>query len=204
MVILNINSFRRGVLTPQLLIIFSVLLVSGFGVGYFVSLTSTSGNVDTLKKELDERENRLAEANAKIDELMMEVGKFKEPQKFNPPNGWFAASPVIPMMGQHYVNRDLMPLGPIILTSSDGTLLGIEYMFTLDMMDNKTEMSPEGMVNFLQISNLMVRIPDLNIEAVVDHIDVEYLPGGHDGFEVPHFDVHIYFVDKSTLAELTT
>jgi len=27
----------------------------------------------------------------------------------------------------------------------------------------------------------------------IDHVDIEFLPKGHEGYEVPHYDIHAYF-----------
>lgn len=31
----------------------------------------------------------------------------------------------------------------------------------------------------------------------IDHIDVEFVPKGHEGITVPHYDIHIYFVSHA-------
>ncbi|MDJ0270628.1 MAG: hypothetical protein NXY59_08820 [Aigarchaeota archaeon] len=64
--------------------------------------------------------------------------------------------------------------------------------------------TPAGPETIFALDGLPVSIPELGIKAVVNHINIEYLPHGHEGFEVLHFDVHIYFVDAETLAKLTT
>lgn len=28
----------------------------------------------------------------------------------------------------------------------------------------------------------------------VDHVDIQFVPNGHEGFEVPHYDIHAYFI----------
>jgi hypothetical protein len=28
----------------------------------------------------------------------------------------------------------------------------------------------------------------------VDHVEMTFMPQGHKGFEVPHYDLHMYFV----------
>jgi hypothetical protein len=88
-------------------------------------------------------------------------------------------------MGEHWANPADMPLGPIYMVH-DGKIPGMEYMFTRDMM---TEVAtPEGKI---------LQLPNLSIQENVDHIDVEWMPQGHDGFDISHWDVHVYFVSHS-------
>ncbi|MGO4888044.1 hypothetical protein ACJ2A9_09825 [Anaerobacillus sp. MEB173] len=32
---------------------------------------------------------------------------------------------------------------------------------------------------------------------LINHTNIEFLPEGHEGFEVPHYDIHHYFVTPS-------
>ena len=101
------------------------------------------------------------------------------------PEGTVKISELIPGMGEHWANPANLPLGPIYMAHDD-EVLGIEYMFTRDMM---TELAtPEGTI---------LQIADLSIQEKADHIDVEWLPQGHEGFEKPHWDIHVYFVTHS-------
>jgi hypothetical protein len=98
------------------------------------------------------------------------------------PEGTVKISEVIPTMGEHWANPENLPLGPIYMVH-DGQILGMEYMFTRDMMSEVA--LPEGTI---------LQMPNLSIQEKADHFDVEWLPQGHEGFEVPHWDVHVYFV----------
>lgn len=31
----------------------------------------------------------------------------------------------------------------------------------------------------------------------IDHVDVEYHPKGHEGFPIPHYDIHAYYVSHA-------
>ena len=57
----------------------------------------------------------------------------------------------------------------------EGIILGIEYMGTPGMMQ-AIEIPGEGSV---------LELAGLNVAATVDHFDVQLLPHGHEGFEVP-------------------
>lgn len=38
-------------------------------------------------------------------------------------------------------------------------------------------------------------------QPAVDHVNFDFTPRGHPGFEVPHYDVHMYFVPAELLAQ---
>ncbi len=95
-------------------------------------------------------------------------------------------SEVVPGMGEHWANPANLPIGPIYLVH-DGEVIGIEYMFTPNLMEEITAATPEGEMTFRQL-------PGLTVDAYVNHMGIEFLPEGHDGFEEEHFDVHLYFI----------
>ncbi len=92
----------------------------------------------------------------------------------------------IPGMGEHWANPAHLPLGPIYLVH-DGEVVGIEYMFTTNLMEEITAATPAGEMTFKQL-------PGLHVDAYVNHMGIEFLPEGHEAFEEPHFDVHLYFI----------
>ncbi len=47
--------------------------------------------------------------------------------------------------------------------------------------------TPEGPEEF----NALVPLP---VGVIVDHVEVAFMPHGHEGFEVPHWDMHLYFI----------
>ncbi len=103
-------------------------------------------------------------------------------------------SDVVPGMGEHWANPADLPIGPIYLVH-DGEVVGIEYMFTTDLMAEITTDTPEGEMTFRQL-------PGLPVDTYVNHIGIEFLPQGHEGFEEAHFDVHLYFISAGERQEL--
>ena len=200
--------FRRGSkagATSVLLAVSVVFLVIGLGAGYFANSFATQSRVASLEQELGVVKAQLAESNSRILDIEASLDKYDYPRKISLPSEWIALSSVVPMMGQHVANPRNLPLGPILLLGKDGFLLGVEYMFTLDMLEEKEIMTPDGRSEkFSALLGLPISIPELGITAVVDHIDVAYLEQGHEGFGVPHLDIHLYFVDEETIAKLTT
>ncbi len=102
------------------------------------------------------------------------------------PEGVQKLSELIPGMGEHWADPKTMPIGPIYLVH-EGKVVGMEYMFTPELMEEVSVDTPDGKLTFSQLS-------DLHVGKNVNHINVEFLPKGHAGFEDPHFDVHLYFV----------
>lgn len=95
-------------------------------------------------------------------------------------------SPFIPGMGAHWGDPANLPVGPIYIVH-DGEVIGMEYKFTKELMKEITVDTPEGKMAFRELSNLP-------IGSKVDHINISFLPNGHENFEVPYFDVHLYFI----------
>lgn len=102
------------------------------------------------------------------------------------PQGTVQLSPSIPTMGEHWANPDNMPLGPIYL-AYQGEVIGIEYMYSQDMLSEVSIPTPEGVETFYELANV-------GVDHRVDHFEVGFMPEGHEGFEVTHWDIHIYFV----------
>lgn len=118
------------------------------------------------------------------------VGAACGPAALKLPDDAIKLTDVIPGMGEHWANPANMPGGPIYLVYEE-KVIGIEYMWDEDMMGEVSIPTPEGDVNFKQLAPVMVG-------ATVDHVDIAFLPDGHEGFEVPHSDAHIWFL---TVAE---
>lgn len=102
------------------------------------------------------------------------------------PEGAQQLSGIVPGMGEHWGNPADMPLGPIYGVMNNQVVFA-EYMFTEAMLEEVSISTPEGEATFKELTELMVGAP-------VDHIDVTFTPGGHDGFEESHWDVHAYLV----------
>jgi len=86
----------------------------------------------------------------------------------------------VPGMGQHWGNPAELPIGPIYGVEK-GKLVFIEQMILQDDFTNG--------VNHVDIPG-MKGMPS----PPIVHSDFELVPNGHPGFEVPHYDVHHYFV----------
>jgi hypothetical protein len=97
-----------------------------------------------------------------------------------PPPAVVQISPCVPHMGEHWANPTDLPTGPIY-TVHNGRLISIEYMLTqADFAAGKSW------------SDLTFRY--WGQELPIDHADIDFLPMGHDGFAVPHYDLHFYVV----------
>jgi hypothetical protein len=96
------------------------------------------------------------------------------------PRGVIKVSPFIPGMGEHWANPKNLPLGPIYCVMK-GKVICAEFMFAQkDILTGKPfERLRLGMKG---------KLPP------VDHVDLTYVPHGHEGYEVPHYDLHMYFV----------
>lgn len=103
-------------------------------------------------------------------------------------------SELVPTMGEHWANPATLPVGPIYLVH-DEEVIGAEYMFTTDLMEEVTISTPEGEETFKHL-------PGLPVDAYVNHMEIAFMPQGHEGFEVPHFDVHLYFISAEERQEL--
>ena len=94
-------------------------------------------------------------------------------------------SPCIASMGEHWANPKNLPLGPIY-----GVWQG-KPVFT------------EIMVS---VKQLQQGFSYANIHALpgyaIDHIDFNFEPNGHEGFPVPHYDVHAYYVSPTLQATI--
>lgn len=109
------------------------------------------------------------------------------------PEGAVKLSDAVPAMGEHWANPKDLPLGPIYLVWQ-GKVIGIEYMFKLDMMSAAPAgpPSPTGEVSFNYST------PNLPLFGQkIDHLTIAYMPDGHEGFKVPHYDVHFYFISPA-------
>lgn len=115
------------------------------------------------------------------------------PAELKLPEGTIKISDAIPAMGEHWANPRDLPLGPIYLVWQ-GKVIGVEYMFTLAMMNAAPAgpPSPTGEVAY------NYQTPDLALPGQkVDHLTLDYMPEGHPGFKVPHYDIHMYFISPA-------
>ncbi len=108
------------------------------------------------------------------------------------PEGYAQASPVIPAMGEHWINPEV-PTAPIYLVYK-GEIIGIETLWTEDMLEEVP--GPPG--------ETIKVLPSIPMRAIVDHIDVGWMtPGVHEGPPVDHWEMHIYFITQQEKAAIT-
>jgi uncharacterized protein YjiS (DUF1127 family) len=96
------------------------------------------------------------------------------------PPGTVKVSPPIPGMGEHWANPKDLPLGPIYCVMG-GKVICAEFMvlqeaFVRGKSFERLRLGVDG------------KLPPVN------HLEMTFMPHGHEGFEVPHYDVHMYFV----------
>ncbi len=102
------------------------------------------------------------------------------------PKGTIKVSGVVPGMGEHWANPKDLPVGPIYCVI-EGKIVCAEYM--ISQGDLQAGASFEGLKAPLRGGKL----------PPVDHVDITFLPQGHEGYEIPHYDFHMYFVPKEVL-----
>ncbi len=115
--------------------------------------------------------------------------------KMELPEGAQKLTDVIPQMGEHWANPAQLPFGPIYLVYK-GEVIGIEYMWSDDMLQEVEIPTPEGPEHL----NALAPLP---VGVVVDHVDYAFMEHGHEGFEVPHHDLHMYFISPAEKAAIT-
>ncbi|GGJ37511.1 hypothetical protein [Deinococcus roseus] len=95
------------------------------------------------------------------------------------PEGTVKVSDCVPTMGEHWARLQDLPLGPIYGIKDD-RLVFVELM-------PSQEMFAKGMswVDALKTPKWFLKI---------DHVDIEFQPQGHEGYPIPHYDIHAYFV----------
>lgn len=94
------------------------------------------------------------------------------------PPGVIQLTPCVPGMGEHWADPSTMPFGPIY------GVVGDEVVFVEIMPSHEQFVQGESWLEVL------VPLPG----RAIDHVDFEFLPEGHEGYEVSHYDIHAYFV----------
>jgi hypothetical protein len=101
------------------------------------------------------------------------------------PSDAMLVSPCVATMGEHWANLKNLPLGPIY-----GVWQG-KPVFT------------EIMVS---VQQLQQGFSYADIHALpgytIDHIDVSFEPHGHEGYPIPHYDIHAYYVSPALQAAI--
>lgn len=98
------------------------------------------------------------------------------------PAGALLVSPCVKGMGEHWANPRNLPFGPIY-----GVYDG-KPVFSEVMIDKRAFEAGKSFVGVLE------PLPGYKI----DHVDIEYVPYGHAGYPIPHYDVHAYYVAHPT------
>ncbi len=149
-----------------------IFLVVGLIAGIIISGSYYQGRINTLEVERDDMKASLDKLDASIN--------FPEL-----PEGAVKLSPVVPGMGEHWAVPSQLPTGPIYMVY-EGRVIGVEFMVKSEWM-SKAQPGPDTM---------RVLTGDTKINALVDHITIEYLEHGHEGAEEPHYDMHLYFITE--------
>jgi hypothetical protein len=95
-------------------------------------------------------------------------------------------SPVVPLMGEHWAETATLPLGPIYCVH-EGKIVCLEFMIS--------QADFEAGKSWPALSGIKGLPP-------VDHVSVGFEPQGHEGFEVPHFDVHMFFISPEQVQQI--
>lgn len=90
-------------------------------------------------------------------------------------------SPCVQAMGEHWANPKNLPFGPIY-----GVYNG-KPVFSEIMIDKKAFAAGKSFVETLK------PLPGY----AINHVDVEYVPYGHAGYPIPHYDIHAYYVSHA-------
>ncbi len=98
-------------------------------------------------------------------------------QKLGLPAGFARISPTVPAMGEHWADPTKGAFGPIYLVHQ-GKIIGWEVMPTLEQLNAGSNWNNLGLINV----------------GPVDHVDFNFVPNGHDGLPVPHYDIHAYTI----------
>jgi hypothetical protein len=101
------------------------------------------------------------------------------------PSDALLVSPCVARMGEHWANPKNLPMGPIYGVW-EGKPVFTELMVSLKQLQ-------EG----FSYANIRA-LPGYTI----DHIDFEFEPNGHQGYPVPHYDIHAYYVSPAVEAQI--
>lgn len=94
------------------------------------------------------------------------------------PKGSMLLSPCISGMGEHWGALKDLPVGPIY-----GVYRG-KVVFSEVMLKQDDFAAGKSYTDVLHA------LPG----HAIDHVDIEFEPKGHEGFPIPHYDIHAYYV----------
>ena len=96
------------------------------------------------------------------------------------PPGTVKVSGFVPGMGEHWANPKDLPLGPIYCVMRGKVICAELKVAQKDLLIGRS---------FERLRLKMKgRLPP------VDHVELTFMLHGHEGYEVSHYDVHLYFV----------
>lgn len=101
------------------------------------------------------------------------------------PQSAVLVSPCIATMGEHWATLKNLPTGPIYGVWN-GKPVFSEIMVSVSQLKDGFSYANLG------------ALPGYHI----DHVDFEYEPHGHEGFPVPHYDLHAYYVTAAQQAKI--
>lgn len=105
-------------------------------------------------------------------------GPLRPNRKIPAPVGFAQVGPCVTAMGIPYARKGEWPLGPILGYDEKGKLVFVEYM--VDQKEFQEGVSWEA-------------LPGVAGRAI-NHIDISFMPEGHPGHEVSHYDIHLYVI----------
>lgn len=110
----------------------------------------------------------------------------KMPDQAILPEGTVKISEVVPGMGEHWANPKDLPLGPIYCVV-EGKVVCLEFMVAQkDLAEGKSWPDLHGIKGMPEI----------------DHMHMGFMPDGHEGYPIPHYDMHLYFLSPELMAEV--
>jgi hypothetical protein len=112
-----------------------------------------------------------------------------EPITWTPPPGVVKLSDCVPFMGEHWARQEDWPLGTTY-TVYKNKLISIEYM-----------PSHEALKDGKSWDNLTFQYQGRPL--AIDHANVDFMERGHEGYEVPHYDMHFYVVSRDEERSIT-
>jgi hypothetical protein len=123
-----------------------------------------------------------ATTTAAADPLKAELNQL--PKTSALPAGVVKVSPYVPGMGEHWANPANLPFGPIYCVVR-GHITCMEYM--VSQKDFVGGVSHNTLVPWFSGSK----------QPAINHIDIGFEPHGHAGYEIPHYDIHMYFLSPA-------
>ncbi len=113
--------------------------------------------------------------------VMLALGQGPNPEKakrLGLPEGTVQVSACVPGMGEHWAQPSDLPFGPIY------GVMGERLVFVEIMVAQSDFAAGKSWRDLLKPLK----------GYAIDHVDVEFEPQGHEGYPVPHYDIHAYFV----------